>query len=71
MTPIQSEAGPAASKPANTKPPYIASASVPDTLATLKVNPDIGLAHADVDIRRKETGYNEVPEQQGLSLIHI
>ena len=71
MTPIQSEAGPAASKPANTKPPDIASASVPDTLATLKVNPDIGLAHADVDIRRKETGYNEVPEQQGHPVLRF
>jgi hypothetical protein len=31
------------SKPADTKPPEIASASVPDTLASLKVNPDTGL----------------------------
>ena len=70
-TPNQSEAGPAASKPANTKLPDIASASVPDTLATLKVNPVIGLAHADVDVRRKENGYNEVPEQQGHPVLRF
>jgi len=64
-TPNKLEAEPASAKLANTKPLDITSASVPDTLATLKVNPDIGLAHADVDIRRKENGYNEVPEQQG------
>ena len=52
------------SKPVNTKPPDIASASVPDTLAALKVNPDTGLAHAEVDVRRKEHGYNEVAEQK-------
>jgi plasma-membrane proton-efflux P-type ATPase len=50
------------SKPANDKPPDIASASVPDTLASLKVNPDTGLAAAEVDTRRKENGYNEVAE---------
>jgi len=35
------------------KPPDIASASVDDTLATLRVNPDAGLAHAEVEERRK------------------
>jgi H+-transporting ATPase len=47
---------------ANIKPPDIASASVPDTLAALQVNPDTGLGHVDVDLRRKEHGYNEVAE---------
>ena len=51
--------------PANAKPPAIATASVPDTLATLKVNPDTGLARAEVDARRKESGYNEVAEKKG------
>ena len=51
------------SKSANVKPPDIASASVPDTLAALHVNPDTGLAHAEVDVRRTEHGYNEVAEQ--------
>ena len=53
------------SKPAKTKPPDIASASVPDTLATLHVNPETGLTHAEVDVRRKENGYNEVAEKKG------
>src|ERR1039458_3282313 len=53
------------SKPADTKPPDIASASVPDTLASLKVNPDTGLARAEVDTRRRENGYNEVAEKKG------
>ena len=52
-------------KPANAKPPDIASASVPDTLAALHVNPDTGLTHAEVDVRRKEHGYNEVAEKKG------
>ena len=64
-TPDKSEAKPAPAKPATTKPPDIASASVPDTLASLKVNPDTGLTHAEVDTRRKENGYNEVAEKKG------
>ena len=49
----------------NAKPPDFASASVPDTLATLHVNPDTGLTRAEVDVRRKEHGYNEVAEKKG------
>jgi H+-transporting ATPase len=41
------------------------TASVPDTLAALHVNPDTGLTHAEVDVRRKEHGYNEVAEKKG------
>ena len=52
------------SKPANAKPPDIASVSVPETLAELHVNPDAGLTNAEVDIRRKEHGYNEVAEKK-------
>ncbi|HQT95654.1 MAG TPA: HAD-IC family P-type ATPase, partial [Thermoanaerobaculaceae bacterium] len=55
-----SETRVAASKPPNAKPPDIASASLPDTLATLKVNPDTGLTGSEVEVRRKEHGYNEV-----------
>jgi H+-transporting ATPase len=51
-------------KPAGAKPPDIASAPVPETLATLRVNPDTGLSNAEVDIRRKEHGYNEVAVQK-------
>jgi plasma-membrane proton-efflux P-type ATPase len=54
----------AAKSPA-AKPPDIASASVSDGLAALQVNPDTGLTHAEVDIRRKEHGYNEVAEVKG------
>jgi magnesium-transporting ATPase (P-type) len=53
-----------APKPANIKLPDFASAPVTDTLATLKVNPDTGLSRAEVDIRRKENGYNEVAEKK-------
>jgi len=52
-------------KPAAARAPDIAAASVPDTLATLNVNPDTGLTHAVVDNRRKESGYNEVAEKKG------
>jgi magnesium-transporting ATPase (P-type) len=51
--------------PANAKPPGIASMSLPDTLAALHVNADTGLTKAEVDIRRKEQGYNEVAETKG------
>ena len=59
------KAEPVPSKPADAKAPDIASASVPDTLAALHVNPDTGLTLTDVDVRRKEHGYNEVAEQKG------
>ena len=45
--------------------PDIATASVPETLATLHVNPETGLTHAEVDVRRKAHGYNEVAETHG------
>ena len=64
-TPNKSEAKPAPSKPANAKAPDIATASVPDTLAALHVNPDTGLTHAEVDTGRKEHGYNEVARKKG------
>ena len=56
--PAKSAAGPVPAKPA--APPGIATASVPDTLAQLKVNPETGLTPAEVEVRRKEHGYNEV-----------
>ena len=46
------------------KSPDFATASVPDTLAALHVNPDSGLTRAEVDVRRKEHGYNEVAEKK-------
>ena len=47
-TPNKSEAKPAPAKPANTKPPEIASASVPDTLAALRDNLDTGLTRTEM-----------------------
>jgi plasma-membrane proton-efflux P-type ATPase len=64
-TPNKFAAEPAPSKPASAKPPDIVSASVPDTLAALQVNPEAGLSRAEVDGRRKEHGYNEVAEHKG------
>jgi len=60
MTAQKPEIKAASSQPAKGKPPDIASASVPDTLATLHVNADTGLTNAEVDASRKEHGYNEV-----------
>ena len=57
------------SNPSTGKAPDIAAASVPDTLATLKVNPDTGLTGAEVASRRKENGYNEVAVQKGHPVI--
>jgi len=60
--PRQSAAEVPSSKPEPRKIPGIVAASVPETLAALRVNPDTGLTHAEVDTRRKEHGYNEVAE---------
>jgi len=47
------------------KVPGIASASIPETLTALHVDPETGLTRAEVDVRRKEHGYNEVAVQKG------
>ena len=49
---------------ANGEPPGIAAASISETLSSLKVIPDTGLAGAEVEARRKEHGYNEVAEKK-------
>jgi H+-transporting ATPase len=51
------------STPAIQKELDIKSAPVSDTLAALHVNPETGLSLAEVEIRRKEDGYNEVAEK--------
>lgn len=56
---------PLATSTAPSKPPDIASATIIDTLATLQVVADKGLTKAEVESRRKESGYNEVVEQHG------
>jgi len=40
----------------------LASASISDTLAALSVRADTGLTAADVEVRRREYGYNEIAE---------
>ncbi|MHB8055825.1 MAG: plasma-membrane proton-efflux P-type ATPase [Candidatus Aminicenantales bacterium] len=40
------------------------SLSIPDTLSALHVNHKAGLTRAEVDVRRKEHGYNEVAERK-------
>src|ERR1039458_4240591 len=67
-TATEPAAAPAPTKPASAKPPDIASKPVPETLAALHVNPDTGLTPAEVDVRRKEHGYNEVAEKKGHPL---
>jgi len=51
------------SLPSNRKTPDIAAAPLPATLAALAVNPETGLALAEVEARRKAHGYNEVAEK--------
>ena len=58
------EAGGPSSKPTSAKVPDIEAASVPDTLAALRVDAEKGLTRAEVDGRRTEHGYNEVAEQK-------
>ena len=70
-TPNIPEAGSAASEPAAARHPDIASASVPDTLAALQVNPDTGLTPAEVGVRREEHGYNEVTEKKGRPFVQF
>ena len=56
------------SKTATGTAPDIASLPVTDTLAALQVNPQTGLTNAEVDVRRKEHGYNEVAVQRAHPL---
>ena len=56
------------SNPATTLPD-IASASIPDTLAAFHVNPDTGLTHGEVDVLRKEHGYNEIVKKTGHPIL--
>ena len=56
-------------KPAGSVAPNFAQASVPDTLAALRVSSDVGLSGVEADIRRKEHGYNEVAEERGNPVV--
>jgi len=44
--------------------PSLSNAPIPETLAALHVNPDDGITNAEVEIRRKTDGYNEVAEKK-------
>ena len=59
------------SKPAAAKAPDIVSATIPETLATLQVNPGTGLTPAEVATRRAEHGYNEVAETKGHPVLRF
>ncbi len=51
-------------QPLHDIPPDITAKTVPETLAALGVDPQTGLANADVEARRKENGYNEVADKK-------
>jgi magnesium-transporting ATPase (P-type) len=61
---LASKAESAPSQPADATAPNIASASIPETLAALHVNPETGLTRAEADARLKARGYNEVTERK-------
>ena len=62
--PKQSAAEVSTAKPAAGTISDIVAASIPETLTALRVNPETGLTSTEVDIRRKEHGYNEVAESK-------
>ena len=64
MSPIISKSTLASSAPATATALDFTSASLPDTISALRVNPDVGLNYSEVDDRRKEHGYNEVAEKR-------
>ena len=57
--------------PSTGKEPDIAKASLPDTLAALRVSPERGLSAEEVDARRKLHGYNEVVEEKGRPVLRF
>lgn len=52
------------SRVANAQAPDIATLSIPDALAVLKVNLETGLTSAEANARLKQHGYNEVAEHK-------
>jgi plasma-membrane proton-efflux P-type ATPase len=53
------------------KPPDIAVASIPETLAGLRVNPDTGLSGAEVNTRRQTHGFNEVADTKEYPILRF
>ena len=58
-------------EPAPSKPADIASAPAVDALAAFHVNADTGLTAAQVEVGRKEHGYNEVAVQKGHPVLNF
>jgi plasma-membrane proton-efflux P-type ATPase len=69
--PDEHAAAAATPAPAGARAPDIATASVPDTLAALHVSAGMGLTHAEVDVRRRENGFNEVTGKKGHPVLKI
>lgn len=65
------EVSPVGAPPSGPAPqrPEIASASLPETLAALGVDPEAGLTQTAVQSRLQEYGYNEVPEPKKRPLV--
>lgn len=63
---LQPVTNPVSANGPDVKPSGIAAFSIPDALAALKVNADAGLTEAEVAVRRKESGYNEVAQTKEL-----
>ena len=70
-TPDKSAAESAHVAPTGAKRPSLGRASVPETLAALHVDPDVGLRYPEVDVHRKEHGYNEVTEEKAHPVIQF
>jgi H+-transporting ATPase len=51
--------------------PDLASATVSETLAALRVNPETGLTQDEVNARRSEHGYNEVAVRKGHPVLQL
>jgi len=65
----EAEREPPPPTPVNAKAPDLATTSVADLLAALHVRPEAGLTGAEVELRRKEHGYNEVAERHPHSFL--
>ncbi len=57
--------------PPRAEAPDLASATVSETLAALRVNPETGLTQDEVNARRSEHGYNEVAVRKGHPVLQL
>ncbi len=58
-------------EPASAKIPDTASESIPETLARLRVDPELGLSRAGVQSRLEEYGYNEVAARRSHPILRF